>query len=95
MQSPSGLVCEDSVWRHFLPLLNILLSVMVTQELALQPKIVSWMMEMVVEHSLPLEIHVQETINDLKKIILHYEAEDESMVEWVTCKCIDRYLPSL
>lgn len=53
------------------------------------------MMEMVVEHSLPLEIHVQVSINDLKKVVLNYEAEDESMAEWVICKCIDRYLPTL
>lgn len=68
---------------------------MVTRELVLQPKIVTWMMEMAVEHSLPLEIHVQESINDLKKVVLNYEAEDESMAEWVICKCIDRFLPTL
>lgn len=68
---------------------------MVTRELVLQPKIVTWMMEMVVEHSLPLKIHVQESINDLKKVVLNYEAEDESMAEWVICKCIDRFLPTL
>ena len=68
---------------------------MVTRELVLQPKIVTWMMEMVVEHSLPLENHVQESINDLKTVVLNYEAEDESMAEWGICKCIDRYLPTL
>ena len=72
-----------------------IITFMVTRELVLQPKIVTWMMEMVVEHSLPMEIHVQESINDLKKVVLNYEAEDESMAEWVTCKCIDKYLPSL
>lgn len=72
-----------------------IITFMVTRELALQPKIASWMMEMVVEHSLPLEIHVQESINDLKKVVLNYEAEDESMAEWVICKCIDRFLPTL
>ena len=72
-----------------------IITFMVTRELVLQPKIVTWMMEMVVEHSLPMEIHVQESINDLKKVVLNYEAEDESMAEWVICKCIDRFLATL
>lgn len=72
-----------------------IITFMVTRELVLQPKIVTWMMEMFVEHSLPMEIHVQESINDLKKVVLNYEAENESMAEWVICKCIDRFLPTL
>ena len=43
-------------------LIYYIITFMVTRELVLQPKIVTWMMEMVVEHSLPLEIHVQESI---------------------------------
>ena len=78
-----------------LHLIYNIITFMVTRELVLQPKIVTWMMEMVVEHSLPMEIHVQESINDLKKVVLNYEAEDESMAEWVICKCIDRFLPTL
>ena len=66
-----------------------------TREYLLQPQIVTWMMEMQVEHSLPLDIELKEEINGLKKVVLHFKAEDESMVEWVTCKCIDRFLPSL
>ena len=52
-------------------------------------------MEMQVEHSLPLDVELKEEVNGLKKVVLHFNAEDESMVEWVTCKCIDRFLPSL
>lgn len=62
------------------------------QELLLQPKIVSRIMEMQVEHSLPLEIELQENINGMKKVVLRYKAEDELMVDWVTEKCIDNFL---
>ena len=62
------------------------------QELLLQPKIVSRIMEMQVEHSLPLQIELQENINGMKKVVLRYKAEDELMVDWVTEKCIDNFL---
>lgn len=59
------------------------------------PVVTDMMIEMQVRHSLPLELILKEKVNDLQVVVFKYSVEDEYLVDWVTCKCIDKYLPSL
>ena len=67
----------------------------ITRDIAVLPAIANMMVDMQLKHSLPLEIHLTEKIKNLQVVVFKYNVEDEYMVDWVTCKCIDRYLPSL
>lgn len=67
----------------------------VTRDIAVPPVVADMMIEMQVRHSLPLELILKEKVNDLQVVVFKYSVEDEYLVDWVTCKCIDKYLPSL
>lgn len=70
-------------------------TIFVTRDIAVPPVVADMMIEMQVRHSLPLELILKEKVNDLQVVVLKYSVEDEYLVDWVTCKCIDKYLPSL
>lgn len=67
----------------------------ITRDIAVLPAIANMMVEMQVRHSLPVEIRLAEKIKDLQVVVFKYNVEDEYMVDWVTTKCIDSFLPSL
>lgn len=46
------------------------------KELAVQPKIAAWMVEMQMEHSLPIDITVGSKIEELRTVTLFFEEED-------------------
>lgn len=87
------MVCEDSDRRHFFLFMDN--TNFVTRDIAVLPVIADMMVEMQVRHSLPLELILKEKVNNLQVVEFKYCVEDEYMVDWVTCKCIDKYLPSL
>ena len=62
------------------------------KEMATQPKIASWMVEMQVEHNLPIEITIGKKCEELQTITFNYEEEDENVVHWVVDKCINRFV---
>ena len=70
-------------------------TISVTRDIAVPPVVADMMIEMQVRHSLPLELILKEKVNDLQVVVFKYSVEDEYLVDWVTCKCIDKYLPSL
>ena len=70
-------------------------TIFVTRDIAVSPVVADMMIEMQVRHSLPLELILKEKVNDLQVVVFKYSVEDEYLVDWVTCKCIDKYLPSL
>ena len=70
-------------------------TIFVTRDIAVPPVVADMMIEMQVRHSLPLELILKEKVNDLQVVVFKYSVEDEYLVDWVTCKCIDKYLPSL
>lgn len=70
-------------------------TIFVTRDIAVPPVVTDMMIEMQVRHSLPLELILKEKVNDLQVVVFKYSVEDEYLVDWVTCKCIDKYLPSL
>lgn len=70
-------------------------TIFVTRDIAVPPVVADMMIEMQVRHSLPLELILKEKVNDLQVVVFKYSVEDEYLLDWVTCKCIDKYLPSL
>ena len=70
-------------------------TIFVTRDIAVPPVVADMMIEMQVRHSLPLELILKEKVNDLQVVVFKYSVEDEYLVDWVTCKCIDNSLPSL
>lgn len=70
-------------------------TIFVTRDIVVPPVVADMMIEMQVRHSLPLELILKEKVNDLQVVVFKYSVEDEYLVDWVTCKCIDKYLPSL
>ena len=62
------------------------------KEIAVQPKIASWMVEMQMEHNLPIDIKVGENVQELKAVILLYEEEDEKAMHWLVDKCVNRFV---
>ena len=62
------------------------------KEMATQPKIASWMVEMQMEHNLPIEITIGEKCEELQAITFNYEEEDENVVHWVVDKCVNRFV---
>lgn len=70
-------------------------TIFVTRDIAVPPVVADMMIEMQVRHSLPLELILKEKVNDLQVVVFKYSVEDEYLVDWVTCKCIDKYLTSL
>lgn len=70
-------------------------TIFVTRDIAVPPVVADMMIEMQVRHSLPLELILKEKVSDLQVVVFKYSVEDEYLVDWVTCKCIDKYLPSL
>jgi len=62
------------------------------QELAVQPKIAAWMVEMQMEHSLPIDITVGSKIEELRTVTLFFEEEDENAVHWLVDKCVNRFI---
>ena len=62
------------------------------KEMATQPKIASWMVEMQMEHSLPIEITIGDKLEELQVITLNYDEEDENAVHWLAYKCVNRFV---
>ena len=62
------------------------------KEIAVQPKIASWMVEMQMEHNLPIDIKVGENVQELKAVTLSYEEEDENAMHWLVDKCVNRFV---
>ena len=62
------------------------------KEMATQPKIASWMVEMQMQQNLPIEIIVGEKIEELLVITLNYDEEDENAVHWLVDKCVNRFV---
>ncbi len=62
------------------------------KEIAVQPKIASWMVEMQMEHNLPIDIKVGENVQELKAVTLFYEEEDENAMHWLVDKCVNRFV---
>jgi len=57
-----------------------------------QPKIASWMVEMQMDHNLPIEITIGEKEDELQAITLNFDEEDENAVHWMVDKCVNRFV---
>lgn len=57
-----------------------------------QPKIASWMVEMQMDHNLPIEITIGEKEDELQTITLNFDEEDENAVHWMVDKCVNRFV---
>ena len=60
--------------------------------MATQPKIASWMVEMQMDHNLPIEITIGEKEEELQSITLNFDEEDENAVHWMVDKCVNRFV---
>lgn len=60
--------------------------------MATQPKIASWMVEMQMDHNLPIEITIGEKEDELQSITLNFDEEDENAVHWMVDKCVNRFV---
>lgn len=60
--------------------------------MATQPKIASWMVEMQMDHNLPIEITIGEKEDELQTITLNFDEEDENAVHWMVDKCVNRFV---
>lgn len=60
--------------------------------MATQPKIASWMVEMQMDHNLPIEITIGEKEDELQAITLNFDEEDENAVHWMVDKYVNRFV---
>ena len=61
-------------------------------EMATPPKVARWMVEMQMEHALPINITIGEHQADFKLVTLRYKKEDEKAFLWMIEKCLGQYI---
>lgn len=63
-----------------------------TRNYDILPKIANWMVEMQMEHSLPIEITIGEKKEEHVNVIFCFDEDDENALHWMFDKCVNRYI---